>query len=288
MISARIGVIGGSGIYNIENLKIIDELNIKTPFGQPSDKIIVGKIKEDENIAFLPRHGRGHRILPTEVNSKANIWALKRLGVERIISFSAVGSLKPEIKPKDFVIPNQLIDKTKSRPNSYFGEGMVGHVQFANPFCVELQEIFYRTIKSANITVHRNETYVCMEGPLFSTKAESFLHKSWGAGLIGMTALPEAKLAREAEICYATIALVTDYDCWHESEEEVSIQLVLQNLEANVQNAKRVISLLAEAIPKERSKCDCSEAAKFAIMTDRKLIPKKTFKKLKLFYGKYF
>jgi len=286
MLKARIGVIGGSGLYDITEFKKLDEIKIKTPFGQPSDKIIIGKFGDSENIAFLPRHGKGHRLLPTEVNSKANIWALKYLGVERIIAISAVGSLKEEIKPGDVVIPDQIIDRTKSRPNSFFGNGIVGHVAFAEPFCPELRNLLYDTAKNLNFKVHPKGTYVCMEGPLFSTKAESNLYKSWNADLIGMTSLPEAKLAREAEICYATIALPTDYDCWYETEETVSVELVVQRLNENIKKAKEIIKNVINKIPIERN-CICKNSAENAIMTDPKYINKKTFKKLKLFYGKY-
>lgn len=286
MLKARIGVIGGSGLYDITEFKKLDEIKIKTPFGQPSDKIIIGKFGDSENIAFLPRHGKGHRLLPTEVNSKANIWALKYLGVERIIAVSAVGSLKEEIRPGDVVIPDQIIDRTKSRPNSFFGNGIVGHVAFAEPFCPELRNLLYDTAKNLNFKVHPKGTYVCMEGPLFSTKAESNLYRSWNADLIGMTSLPEAKLAREAEICYATIALPTDYDCWYETEETVSVELVVQRLNENIKKAKEIIKNVINKIPIERN-CICKNAAENAIMTDPKYINKKTFKKLKLFYGKY-
>jgi len=286
MLKARIGVIGGSGLYDITEFKKLDEIKIKTPFGQPSDKIIIGKFGDSENIAFLPRHGKGHRLLPTEVNSKANIWALKYLGVERIIAVSAVGSLKEEIRPGDVVIPDQIIDRTKSRPNSFFGNGIVGHVAFAEPFCPELRNLLYDTAKNLNFKVHPKGTYVCMEGPLFSTKAESNLYRSWNADLIGMTSLPEAKLAREAEICYATIALPTDYDCWYETEETVSVELVVQRLNENIKKAKEIIKNVINKIPIERN-CICKNAAEKAIMTDPKYINKKTFKKLKLFYGKY-
>jgi 5'-methylthioadenosine phosphorylase len=286
MLKARIGVIGGSGLYDITEFKKLDEIKIKTPFGQPSDKIIIGKFGDSENIAFLPRHGKGHRLLPTEVNSKANIWAFKYLGVERIIAVSAVGSLKEEIRPGDVVIPDQIIDRTKSRPNSFFGNGIVGHVAFAEPFCPELRNLLYDTAKNLNFKVHPKGTYVCMEGPLFSTKAESNLYRSWNADLIGMTSLPEAKLAREAEICYATIALPTDYDCWYETEETVSVELVVQRLNENIKKAKEIIKNVINKIPIERN-CICKNAAENAIMTDPKYINKKTFKKLKLFYGKY-
>ncbi len=286
MEKARIAVIGGSGVYNIEELKIIDELKIKTPFGLPSDKILIGKFANSENIAFLPRHGKGHRFLPTEINSKANIWALKYIGVERIIGISAVGSLKEEIHPGDIVIPDQIIDRTKSRANSFFGDGIVGHISFAEPFCPELRKVLIETVKQLGYSLHTTGTYICMEGPLFSTKAESHLYRSWGASLIGMTVLPEAKMAREAEICYGTIALPTDYDCWYEAHETVTVEMVIKQMQENIKKAKQIIKEVVNNIPIERN-CICKNAAANAIMTNPKYIPKKTFKKLKLFYGKY-
>ncbi len=287
MEKARIGIIGGSGVYNMEELKIVDEIAVDTPFGSPSDKILIGKFEEGKNIAFLPRHGKGHRFLPTEVNSKANIWALKYLGVEHIIGVSAVGSLKEEIPPGDIIIPDQIIDRTKSRPNSYFGDGIAGHVAFAEPFCDCLREVLIKEIKALDYTLHDKGTYICMEGPLFSTKAESNLYRSWGASLIGMTAIPEAKFAREAEICYALIALATDYDCWHEEEEAVSVDMVIETMHNNVKKAKSIIKNMIYKIPEER-KCNCVNAAQYAIMTDPKVFPEDTKKKLELFYGKYW
>lgn len=287
MEKTRVGVIGGSGLYDMEDLQVVDEVKVDTPFGDPSDKVLIGKFNDGDNVAFLPRHGKGHRFLPTEVNSKANIYALKHLGVEHIISVSAVGSLKEEIPPGDIVIPNQIIDRTKSRPNSFFGNGLVGHVAFAEPFCECLREILLKEIKELKYPIHDTGTYVCMEGPLFSTKAESELHRQWGASLIGMTALPEAKLAREAEICYATIALATDYDCWREEEEAVSVEMVIKTMQENVKKAKSIIKNIVYTIPKERN-CACKNAAEFAIMTDRKYWPEDMMKKLELFYGKYW
>ncbi|MBU1078475.1 MAG: S-methyl-5'-thioadenosine phosphorylase [Spirochaetes bacterium] len=287
MEKARIGIIGGSGVYEMEELIVIDEVGVKTPFGDPSDKILIGKFGEGENIAFLPRHGKGHRYLPTEVNSKANIYALKSLGVEHIVGVSAVGSLKEEIPPGDIIIPDQIIDRTKSRPNSYFGEGIAGHVSFAEPFCEDLRQILLKEIKELGYSLHDKGTYVCMEGPLFSTKAESHLYRSWGASLIGMTALPEAKLAKEAEICYTTMALATDYDCWRESEEVVSVEMVIKTMHENVKKAKNIIKNMIYKIPRER-KCSCHNAAQYAVMTDKNIFPDKTKKRLELFYGKYW
>ncbi len=287
MEQAHIGIIGGSGVYDVEELKVIKELFIKTPFGSPSDKILIGRFSKGENIAFLPRHGKGHRHLPTEVNSKANIWALKYLGVKYIISISAVGSLKEEIHPGDIVIPNQLIDRTKLRPQTFFGDGIVGHIQFADPFCNELCNMLIQEVKKLGYRLHEKGTYVCMEGPAFSTRAESHLYRSWDADIIGMTAIPEAMLAREAEICYANISLPTDYDSWRESEEAVSVEMVVQCMRENIKKAKQIIKEVTLKIPQNMS-CGCHKAAEFAVMTNKKYFPKKTMKKLELFYGKYF
>jgi len=286
MEKVRIAIIGGTGLYKIEDFKIIDSVDIDTPFGKPSDKIIIGSYK-DNLIAFLPRHGVGHRLLPTEIPVKANIWALKKLGVQRIISVSAVGSLKEEICPRDIVIPDQIIDRTKSRTNTFFGNGIVGHVSFADPFCSELQDILYSTVKELGLRVYNNETYICMEGPLFSTRAESKLYRSWGGGIIGMTLIPEAKLAREAEICYATIAIPTDYDCWKEDEKDVTIEMIIENLNANANASKKIIKAVIDKIPEER-KCGCKEAAKYAIITDKNKIDPSIKKSLEIFYGKYW
>lgn len=286
MSQAKVGIIGGSGVYDIEGVEVIEEVNLETPFGKPSDRIIICNVNNVPT-AFLPRHGRGHTILPTEVPSKANIYALKSLGVETIIAISAVGSLKEEVKPKDFVIPNQIIDRTRKRDISYFGEGVVGHVTFADPFCTKLSDYLYDIVKKQGIVdVHKDETYLCMEGPLFSTKAESHLYRSWGCGIIGMTALPEAKLAREAEICYGMIAMSTDYDCWHEEEESVTIEMILENMHANVKNVKGFLADIVSNLP-EMGNCTCRSAAQHAIITDRAKIPDKRKKELSLFYEKY-
>ncbi len=285
MPEARLGVIGGSGLYQVEGLKDVEELRVKTPFGDPSDAITLGTL-EGERVAFLPRHGRGHRISPTEIPVRANIYALKSLGVERIISVSAVGSLKETLPPLDLVIPDQLLDRTRSRVSSFFGGGMVVHVAFADPFCPALSQALYQACQGEGVGVHKGGTLVVMEGPLFSTRAESFLYRSWGADIIGMTALPEAKLAREAEICYATLASVTDYDCWHQEHASVSIEMVISNLQKNVERAKRVLRKLVRAIPRERD-CLCSTALKDAIITDPKLIPAQKRQELALLIGKY-
>lgn len=283
--NVKIGIIGGSGIYEMESLKNIKEYSINTPFGKPSDKIIVGEVK-GKLVAFLPRHGRGHFISPTEVNSQANIYALKLLGVEFIFSISACGSLKEEIKPKDFVLPNQIYDKTKFRIPTFFRDGFVSHISFAEPYCENLRKLVYECCKQLNIKVHYGGTYVCIEGPQFSTKAESQVHRQLGFDIIGMTALPEAKLAREAEICYVTIALVTDYDVWKEGNE-VTIQEVLNNLKANSENSKKLLELVIEKLDIEKRDCACKDALKYAIFTKKEKINKNTYKKLKIFVEKY-
>lgn len=285
MAEARIAVIGGSGLYQIEGLRDAEKLKPKTPFGLPSDVITVGTL-EGRRVAFLPRHGRGHRISPTELPVPANIYALKSLGVELIISISAVGSLKEEIHPLDLVIPDQLIDRSRSRVNTFFGRGLVVHVTFADPFCPVLSQILYDAAQGVGARVHRGGTYVVMEGPLFSTKAESHLYRSWGASVIGMTALPEAKLAREAEMCYATVACVTDYDCWHEEHESVTIDMVISNLTQNVDIAKRIITQAVIDIPLERE-CGCATALENAIITAPERIPRRTKEDLALLIGKY-
>ncbi len=289
MTPIRLAFIGGSGIYSIDGMRIVDELAIRTPFGKPSDRILVGSFDDGSRIAFLPRHGRGHRLLPTEVNSRANIWALKKVGVECIVSLSAVGSLREEIAPRHLVIPDQLIDRTRHRPeSSFFGEGIVGHVSFAEPYCCELRTTVLAAAREAGAVVHEKGTLVCMEGPMFSTRAESMLYRSWNADIIGMTVLPEAKLAREAEIAYATLALVTDYDCWRDTGESVHTEMVVETMKANNETARRIVRIIAshqERLPRE---CSCTQAARQAVMTERSLFPKKTVKKLSLLYGKYW
>ncbi len=284
MEGVKLGVIGGSGVYNIEGIKDIKEIEVNTPFGVPSDAIIVGTL-ENKKIAFLPRHGRGHRIIPTEVNSRANIFALKSLGVERIISVSAVGSLKEELKPRDIVIPDQLFDRTKNRISTFFGEGIVGHISFADPYCPVLSDGLYNTSKDIGLNVHKGGTYVCIEGPQFSTRAESNVYRQLGFSIIGMTNLPEAKLAREAEICYSTVALVTDYDVWHIAED-VSIDMVLENLSKNVENVKKVLKTVISKIPESRD-CECATALSNAVITAPNLISKEKKKDLDLIIGKY-
>ena len=285
MPQAKIGVIGGSGLYDIEGLTDIEEVALNTPFGKPSDTITIGKL-EGVNVAFLPRHGKGHRISPTEIPARANIYALKSLGVEHIIAINSTGSFREEMKPGDLLIPDQLIDRTRQRISSFFGEGIVAHIPFAEPFCPVLSQILHQTAKEVGARVHPKGTYVVMEGPAFSTRAESRLYRSWGADVIGMTALPEAKLAREAEICYAIIACVTDYDSWMEKSEAVTVEVILNTMRQNIDTAKRIIKLAVKRIPEKRE-CDCATALKAAFVTDSKLIPAEQKKRLKLLIGKY-
>ncbi|HEX6477223.1 MAG TPA: S-methyl-5'-thioadenosine phosphorylase [Ktedonobacteraceae bacterium] len=290
MPHATIGVIGGSGLYRMEGMTNIEEVALETPFGNPSDVITVGKV-EGVSMAFLPRHGRGHRLSPTEIPVRANIWALKSLGVEWVVSISAVGSLREHIAPRDLIIPDQLFDRTKSRVNSFFEGGLVVHVTFADPFCSTLSKLLLESAHElGDVKVHEGGTYVCMEGPLFSTRAESNVYRSWGMDIIGMTALPEAKLAREAELCYATIACATDYDSWHESEEPVTVEMVIGNLSANIVNAQRILRSVAKKIPADRSAntCECPGALASAILTDRSKIPGEVKEKYSLLIGKYF
>jgi 5'-methylthioadenosine phosphorylase len=286
MDRVKLAIIGGTGLYQVEGMTVTDSVDLNTPFGKPSDSIKIAQYN-GRQIAFLPRHGRGHRFLPTEIPVQANMWALKKIGAEKIIAVSAVGSLKEEIKPRDIVIPNQIIDRTKIRPLSFFGNGVVGHLSFADPFCAELADLLYQTVKEKGYRVHRDETYVCMEGPLFSTRAESNLYRSWGGGVIGMTAVPESKLAREAEMCYALMALSTDYDCWKEGEEDVTIEMIIQNLTANAEAAQSIIKGLIEKVSEDTT-CGCQEAARYAILTNKEHIPADMKRKLSLFYDKYW
>ncbi len=285
MADAQVAVIGGSGLYEMDALEDVQQVDAPTPFGNPSGPITLGTLA-GLRVAFLPRHGRGHHIMPTEVPSRANIYALKTLGVERIISVSAVGSLQEHIHPLEMVIPDQLIDRTRGRPSTFFGNGIVAHVGFAAPFCPDLGALLAGTAEEAGASVHRSGTYVVMEGPAFSSKAESALYRSWGASIIGMTALPEAKLAREAELCYSTLACVTDYDVWRESEPEVSVSLVIQNLMRNVGRAKQVLAALAPKLATPRQ-CPCATALDSAIITDSSAIPASVKKDLAPIIGKY-
>jgi 5'-methylthioadenosine phosphorylase len=281
-----IGVIGGSGLYEIEGLTSIDRVKLSTPFGDPSDEYVVGQLG-DAKLVFLPRHGRGHRILPHEINFRANVWGMKKLGVEWILSVSAVGSMKEEIHPGDIVIVDQFIDRTKSRASSFFGEGVAGHVGFADPVCSDLAAHVYAAAKAAGARVHQGGTYVVIDGPMFSTRAESRVYRSWDASVIGMTNLPEAKLAREAEICYATIALSTDYDCWHETEEDVSVAAVMAIIRQNVALAKQIVKGSAERIPPAR-RCGCVAAAAHAVMTAPEAIPAAARERLGIIMDKYW
>ena len=282
---ASVGIIGGSGLYQMDGLTDTRELVLDTPFGSPSDSVIVGSL-EGVQVAFLPRHGKGHRIMPTHMPAHANIYALKTLGVEMIISVSAVGSLKEELRPLDIVIPDQLIDRTRQRSSTFFGDGIVAHVGFADPFCPVLSGVLHRSAQAVGATVHRGGTCVVMEGPAFSTRAESFMYRSWGADIIGMTALPEAKLAREAEICYATLACITDYDCWHESEEDVTVEMVVANLSKNVATSKDILRSILSDIP-SRKDCLCSDALKDSIITSPDRVPSETRERLQPIVGKY-
>ncbi len=282
----KIGIIGGSGLYQIEGIKKVKEVSVVTPFGKPSDKFIVGEL-EGKEVVFLPRHGRGHRINPSEINYRANIYALKKLNVDRIISVTACGSLRKDFKPLDFVLPDQFVDRTnQARAMTFFEKGIVAHLSFADPVCGVLRQVINKEIQNLGFNVHFGGTYLNMEGPAFSTRAESNLYRSWGMDLIGMTNMSEAKLAREAEMCFVTLAAITDYDCWYKSEETVTLEMVMQNLAKNVDNSKKIIKQVIKAMPDEAS-CDCGSALANAIVTDRKLIPEKVKKDLKPIIGKY-
>ncbi len=282
----RIGVIGGSGLYKIEGIENVRSLEVKTPFGRPSGKFILGRL-EGKDVVFLPRHGIGHAISPSHINYRANIFAMKKLGVERIISVSACGSLKEELRPMDFVVVDQFVDRTNfARDASFFTEGIVAHIEFARPVCPELSGVVYQAAKSAGVRVHPKGTYINMEGPAFSTLAESNLYRSWGMDVIGMTNFAEAKLCREAEMCYSTIVAVTDYDCWHPGHGSVTIEMVLANFKNNIENAKKIMARAIANIKEERS-CPCKDALKFAIVTDKKHIPPRIKKDLDIIIGKY-
>lgn len=281
-----IGVIGGSGLYEIDGLNNVCEVVVETPYGPTSDALVVGELF-GVKMVFLPRHGRGHRLLPTEVPYTANIYAMKKLGVERIISVSAVGSMREEIAPGHIVIPDQFFDRTHGkRPMTFFGNGIAGHVQFADPVCKDLSAVLYAAAQDAGATVHYGGTYFCMEGPQFSTRAESRIYRSWGVNVIGMTNVNEARLAREAEMCYGTIALATDYDCWHEGHDDVSIEAVIAIIQQNVAMARRIIVNAVSRLAVERE-CACKDALQYAIMTDKKLIPAATKEKLAVIMGRY-
>jgi 5'-methylthioadenosine phosphorylase len=283
---AEIGIIGGSGLYAMPGLTNVREERVTTPFGEPSDSFILGEL-EGRNVAFLARHGRGHSILPSELNFRANIFAMKMLGVDRILSASAVGSLKEEHKPTDFVIPDQFIDRTYARVSTFFGDGIVAHVAFGNPVCGSVAAVLEQACVTVGVVGKNGGTYVCMEGPQFSTRAESNLYRSWGADVIGMTNLQEAKLAREAEICYATIAMVTDYDCWREGHDDVTVDQVVAVLHQNADNASRVVRAAVAAVHAQEKACACRDALKYAILTHRKAIPAETRRKLSILLDKY-
>ncbi len=285
----KIGIIGGSGLYQMEALSDVKEIKVETPFGDPSDALITGKL-DGVPVAFLARHGRGHTLTPSELPFRANIYAMKALGVEYLISASAVGSLKAEAKPVDMVVPDQFIDRTKGRVSTFFGEGIVGHISFGNPVCDALATLLADAVESQQfegVTLHRGGTYVCMEGPAFSTKAESNLYRSWDATVIGMTNLPEAKLAREAEIAYATLALVTDYDCWHSDHDNVTVEMVIGNLQKNAVNAQKVIQAVVRELSENPPESEAHSALKYAIITPLDKVPAATKQKLALLLQKY-
>jgi 5'-methylthioadenosine phosphorylase len=279
------GIIGGSGLYSIPGLTDIEEKRLSTPFGDPSDAYVIGTL-EGKRVAFLARHGRGHRITPTELNYRANIYGFKLLGVEQILSLSAVGSLKEEHRPLDFVLPDQFVDRTRHRADTFFGEGLVAHVSFADPVCPRLHGLMRACCEAASVPVHAGGSYLCMEGPAFSTKAESNLYRSWGMDVIGMTNLTEAKLAREAELCYVTVAMVTDYDCWHPAHDAVNVSEIIENLTRNAANAAKVVTEAVRRLDGTRE-CKCGQSLAHALITDRTTIPAATKDKLQAIVGKY-
>ena len=285
MPQAEIGIIGGSGLYNLPGIERVREVRIATPFGKPSDAYILGNL-EGRKVAFLSRHGRGHILLPTELNSRANIYGFKKLGVERIISVSAVGSLQEDYRPMDMALPAQFFDRTRQRASTFFGDGLVAHISFDAPVCPTVVDVLAGACKDVGVRCHTGGTYLCMEGPAFSTKAESNVYRSWGMDLIGMTSLPEAKLAREAEICYATLAMVTDYDCWHPQHDAVTVNAIIEYLQRNVENSQRILLKAIRAMPQQRD-CKCASALAHAIFTDRRRISPRAKKKLSLLLGKY-
>jgi 5'-methylthioadenosine phosphorylase len=285
----EIGIIGGSGLYSMEELEVLEERQISTPFGEPSDAFIVGRMHGCK-VAFLPRHGRGHRLLPNELNFRANLWAMKSLGVQRIVSLSAVGSMRERYAPTHIVVPHQFIDRTRHRVDTFFGDGLAAHVGFGDPICRGLAAVLYRSGCEVGVTMHEGGTYLCMEGPQFSTRAESVTYRSWDVDVIGMTNLQEAKLAREAEICYATLALVTDYDCWHEEEDDVTVHNVLEVLQQNARAAQEIVSTIVRSIAAgdPSGHCACHDALAHAIMTDPDQIPDATLHRLWPIVGRYF
>ncbi len=284
-MSEILGVIGGSGLYEMEGMQDVRTVRVRTPFGDPSDALVLGEIG-GRTLAFLPRHGRGHRIPPSRINFRANIFAMKKIGARWVLSLSAVGSMREGIRPGDIVVVDQFFDHTRLRAGTFFSDGIVGHIPFADPVCPTLADIAYTSARKIVRRTHRGGTYLCMEGPAFSTRAESRIYRKWGVDVIGMTNMPEAKLAREAEICYATLALATDYDCWHESAKDVSIEAILGLIRRNVENAKRIIRGVAERLP-GKGECGCGETLRYAIITDPKKIRPATKTRLSLLIGKY-
>ena len=288
----RIGVVGGSGLYEMAAVEVEETRRVSTPFGEPSDAFVVGRLA-GRRVAFLPRHGRGHRLLPTEIPFRANLWAFKSLGVERLLSVSAVGSMKLAYAPGHVVVPDQFVDRTRHRPDTFFGDGLAAHVSLADPVCPHLAAVLADAAEAAGGTVHRGGTYLCMEGPQFSTRAESNVYRGWGVDVIGMTNLQEAKLAREAEICYATLAMITDYDCWHETEEAVSVEAVVAVLQANAELGQEVVRRAVAALDGGRAAageaaCACGDALAFALLTDRSAVPAETVERLRPIVGRYF
>ncbi|HVR69880.1 MAG TPA: S-methyl-5'-thioadenosine phosphorylase [Vicinamibacteria bacterium] len=283
---AEVGIIGGSGLYEMEGFAGVREVSLDTPFGPPSDRLVVGRL-EGRTVAFLPRHARGHRLLPSELNYAANVFALKALGVERILSVSAVGSLKEEYAPLHIVVPDQFVDRTSQRRSTFFGRGLVAHVAFAHPFCPDLSRLAAEACREAGAVFHAGGTYVCIEGPQFSTRAESELYRSWGMDVVGMTNLQEAKLAREAEICYTTVAMVTDYDCWHPEHDSVTADQIIFNLVKNTATAKAVLRAALRRLPAERGGCECGQALKHALVTAPELVPEEVKRDLAPIVGKY-
>src|SRR5687768_13268743 len=287
-MAEKIGIIGGSGLYDLPGLSGTKWQAVATPFGEPSDEVLTGKVGDVE-VAFVPRHARGHRVLPQEINFRANLWALKKLGVTRVLSVSAVGSMKEEIEPGHLVVPDQFIDRTQGRASTFFGEGIVGHVSFGDPVCADLANALHEGAKSVGAKVHKGGTYICINGPQFSTRAESLSYRQIGVAVIGMTNMPEAKLAREAELCYATLALSTDYDCWHAGHDNVTVEAVMEVMRKNIEAAKKTISSAAPKANRGDAKpaCGCGTALKFAVMTDPKKVPARTRERLELLVGKH-
>jgi 5'-methylthioadenosine phosphorylase len=285
-VTAQVGIVGGSGLYEMEGVTGAREIAVETPFGPPSDSIVVGQL-EGRSVAFLPRHGRGHRISPSEINFQANIFALKTLGVERILSVSAVGSLKEKYAPLHMVVPDQFVDRTFKRPSTFFGRGLVAHVAFARPFCAVLSRVLVSAGRAAGAAIHEGGTYICIEGPQFSTRAESELYRSWGMDIIGMTNIQEARLAREAEVCYATLAMVTDYDCWHPDHDAVTVDQIIQNLTTNAAAARKVLRGVVQRLPEGPRACECASALSHALITPPELVPAEIKRELAPIVGKY-